>query len=416
MKEIGKKIQEAREAQKISIETLYKRTKININTIKAIEAGEADNLPEPYFRAFVRTIAKEVNLDPEELIKEYDFRQKRLRDEQEAVSTKDNQSRHQLSHLREKQRKLVLAAVLILFFVVLVGLYVRYGKQLFFEPKISEIPEAVSQSDSTESLLSDSSYFYLTAVALKNTWINVNVDTGKTKKVFLQKGQYLKWKAEKSILLTLEDPKSVHLSIGQRPLEWTVSNSVSVIKLWITREGVVKQSLSKKNPEQAEKVKSLTPPVLVGHIEEKVLLQKFPLYAKERDDYQPNSITLSRIEKLNPTLSVICFLGTWDTLSQHVVSRLLKILHVSYLPGVSLNLIGVDQKLKDKAGLSGFYHIQGIPSILFLSRGKEIGRIVGEPQGPIEAQFLQIVEKANLFLRNNEEARKDTLHKDGGDR
>ena len=414
MKEIGKKIKEAREAQKISIDTLYKRTKININTIKAIEAGQANNLPQPYFRAFVRTIAKEVNLDPDELLREYDVRQKRLQDEQGITNIEKNKSPRQLRNLREKQRKLIFSAALILFFVILVGLYVRYGKELFFEPKFSEIPDVVSQSDSTKSLLSDSNSFVLTAIGLKNTWVDMNVDTGKTEKIFLKKGQHLTRRVEKSILLTLKDPKSLRLSIGQKPLEWEVSDSTIGVKLWIMREGVVKQSFVRKNPEHAKIIESVPPPVLVGHIEEKVLLQKFPLYAKERDNYQPNPVILSKIEKLNPSLSIICFLGTWDTLSQHVVSKLLKILQIGYLPGISLSILGVDQKLKDKVGLSEFYHIQGVPSILFLSRGKEIGRIVGQPQEPIEVQFFQIAKRTTIFLRDNEQTRKDTLHKDDG--
>jgi len=389
MKEIGRKIKEAREAKKISIEALYKRTKINVDTIRAIEAGEADKLPQPYFRAFVRTIAKEVDLDPDELIKEYDLRQKRLQDEQEKeiAKIKDNRSRDRLSHLRDRQKKLAFSIALILFFLVLIGLYVRYGKELFFEPKISEIPEVVNQSDSTESFLSDSTHSNLTPVESET---------------------------KKSIPRILKHSKNVHLGGGEIPLHLTVLDSGSSTDLHITRENTGEQSAKEKNPEQ-EKVKLLLP-ALVGHIEEKILLQKFPLYAKERDNYQPNSIILSRIEKLNPSLSIICFLGTWDTLSCHVVSRLLRILQVSYLPGVSLSLIGVDRELKDKAGLSKFYHVQGIPSILFLSRGKEIGRIVGQPQEPIEVEFLQIVQKVSLFLGNNEKTKKDTIYKNDGDR
>ena len=381
MKEIGRKIKEAREAKKVTIEALYKRTKINVDTIRAIEAGEADKLPQPYFRAFVRTIAKEVGLDPDELIREYDLRQKRLQDEQkkEIAKIKDEQSLHKLSRLRNRQKKLAFSIALILSFLVLIGLYVRYGKELFFEPKISEIPEAVNQSDSTHSNLTP-----------------------------------VESKTEKSISRILKHSKNVHLGGGEIPLHSTVLDSGSSTDLHITRENTGEQSAKEKNPEQ-EQVKLLLP-ALVGHIEEKILLQKFPLYAKERDNYQPNSIILSRIEKLNPSLSIICFLGTWDPLSRHVVSRLLRILQVSYLPGVSLSLIGVDRKLKDKAGLSKFYHVQGIPSILFLSRGKEIGRIVGQPQEPIEAEFLQIVQKVSLFLGNNEKAKKDTIYKNDGDR
>jgi len=60
MIEIGNKLQEARNAKKLSLEALHERTKINVSILRDIEAGRAENLPEAYYRAFIRTIAKEV--------------------------------------------------------------------------------------------------------------------------------------------------------------------------------------------------------------------------------------------------------------------------------------------------------------------------------------------------------------------
>ena len=80
MKELGKKLREARIARKIDFETIYEHTRIPVSTIQSIEQGEIGDLPKTYYRAFVRTIAKEVGLDGDILLKEFDVRTKQQMD------------------------------------------------------------------------------------------------------------------------------------------------------------------------------------------------------------------------------------------------------------------------------------------------------------------------------------------------
>ena len=127
------------------------------------------------------------------------------------------------------------------------------------------------------------------------------------------------------------------------------------------------------------------------------------MYRQNQNDYQPNSVVLSRIESIDPHLNLICFLGTWYPLSEEVVPKLLRILEMSYMPHVILTIVGVDQTMMDQEGLAQVYNIQGLPTILFLMEELEVGRIVGQPGDRIESQFLEIVERADLFLRGGSE-------------
>jgi len=67
MTEVGKKLQQVRSEQGIELEDIADRTRINLDYLKSIEQGKFDFLPEPYVIAFVKTFAKQVGLDGEEL-------------------------------------------------------------------------------------------------------------------------------------------------------------------------------------------------------------------------------------------------------------------------------------------------------------------------------------------------------------
>ncbi len=70
--EFGKQLRRARRAKKMRARDLYKITKINEDYIKDLEEGKLTFLPEPYIRAFLRTIANELDLSVEKVLQDYD--------------------------------------------------------------------------------------------------------------------------------------------------------------------------------------------------------------------------------------------------------------------------------------------------------------------------------------------------------
>ena len=74
VKEIGAVLYEARTEQGLTLEELSERTRIRVDYLKAVEEGNPEKVPgEAYFRAFIRTYAREVGLDPEELLVRYEM-------------------------------------------------------------------------------------------------------------------------------------------------------------------------------------------------------------------------------------------------------------------------------------------------------------------------------------------------------
>lgn len=72
MREFAEALKTQREAQGLTLDDLFRRTRINPEWLSAIEAGHFDILPPIYVRLFLKTYAREVGLDAEEVIKHYE--------------------------------------------------------------------------------------------------------------------------------------------------------------------------------------------------------------------------------------------------------------------------------------------------------------------------------------------------------
>src|SRR5437870_4372621 len=70
--DFGGKLRDARERRGISLRQIANATKISIAALEALERGDISRLPGGIFtRAFVRSYATEVGLDPEQTIREF---------------------------------------------------------------------------------------------------------------------------------------------------------------------------------------------------------------------------------------------------------------------------------------------------------------------------------------------------------
>jgi cytoskeleton protein RodZ len=70
--DLGRKLREARERQGVSLREIADRTKIAVSVLEALERNDISRLPGGIFgRAFVRSFATEIGLDPEATIQEF---------------------------------------------------------------------------------------------------------------------------------------------------------------------------------------------------------------------------------------------------------------------------------------------------------------------------------------------------------
>ena len=64
MAELHKNLKSLRRERKIDLEAIEKRTKIDINYLKAIESGKFEILPSTYIRLFLKAYCVEIGADP----------------------------------------------------------------------------------------------------------------------------------------------------------------------------------------------------------------------------------------------------------------------------------------------------------------------------------------------------------------
>src|SRR5471032_2560973 len=70
--DFGNRLREARERRGISLRQIANATKISVSVLEALERNDISRLPGGIFsRAFVRSYAVEIGLDPEETIQEF---------------------------------------------------------------------------------------------------------------------------------------------------------------------------------------------------------------------------------------------------------------------------------------------------------------------------------------------------------
>ena len=89
---IGEELKKARERKEIMLEDVAHETKINLEYLKSIEAGEFNFLPQAYVRAFIRSYAQKVGLDPMTMLKPLDrIRERILEEKSNPPEDVDNQ-------------------------------------------------------------------------------------------------------------------------------------------------------------------------------------------------------------------------------------------------------------------------------------------------------------------------------------
>jgi len=112
VKELGAILLEARTERGLSLEELSERTKIRVDYLQAVEQGKPEVIPgEVYYRAFVRSYAREVGLNADELLAQYEMRRMPLETAEERASLRQ---RRAAARRRRRLRIISFAAAAIL--------------------------------------------------------------------------------------------------------------------------------------------------------------------------------------------------------------------------------------------------------------------------------------------------------------
>lgn len=101
------------------------------------------------------------------------------------------------------------------------------------------------------------------------------------------------------------------------------------------------------------------------------------------------------IRNTNAGVDFLVFFGTWCSDSRREVPHLLKIADDCGIDSSRIRLYGLDRSKKSSDGLTDKYHIDRVPTFIFLKNDREVGRITEKPAGTLEADMLAILAGAS---------------------
>lgn len=132
-----------------------------------------------------------------------------------------------------------------------------------------------------------------------------------------------------------------------------------------------------------------------GWIDRSVLMKPEHHQFKERyDTVQVEQQFVPMIKNVEDSVSTLIFLGTWCPDSRREVPRFLKVADEIGIPQERIKLYALDRTKISEDGLSKQYHIERVPTFIFLKHGEEIGRITEAPEKSVEQDMLMILAKA----------------------
>lgn len=197
MESIGLTLQKARQKRRLKLETISKKTKLSIKYLKALEAENWDAFPAPtYAQAFLRSYANSLNLDSDELVREY---KKYIEATAKAPITK------RLVPKRIRPKRLTILPIVISIMVLVVW----GGWFLFF--RASPLPVVKISEEKKAPLI-------LSATAREEVWVSIAIDEGEEVQELLQAGDSRTWEAEKSLEIRVGNAGGIELELNGEPL------------------------------------------------------------------------------------------------------------------------------------------------------------------------------------------------------
>ncbi|MGW8122739.1 thioredoxin family protein [Roseivirga echinicomitans] len=107
--------------------------------------------------------------------------------------------------------------------------------------------------------------------------------------------------------------------------------------------------------------------------------------------YRVNTELLKDAKKKNiKELKVLAFMGTWCHDSNREIPRLMRIMDDMGI-GTQLELYALDVDKTSLKGKEKDYDIQNTPTIIFYLNGKEVSRVIEEPEGTFEEELVRIL-------------------------
>jgi thiol-disulfide isomerase/thioredoxin len=132
-------------------------------------------------------------------------------------------------------------------------------------------------------------------------------------------------------------------------------------------------------------------PPLIGAVTPQELRADKPDYVHAAARYNPDPAAVKALKGVTTDTRIVVFFGTWCTYCKHWLPHFLKTLEVVGNPHITAEFFGVSEDQLEPKDALRQYGASSTPTFVVLQGGKEIGRIVENPEVSVEADLAHIL-------------------------
>lgn len=122
-------------------------------------------------------------------------------------------------------------------------------------------------------------------------------------------------------------------------------------------------------------------------------------FARQKETH-PNPEIIDVIHRGLHQTEIKIFIGAWCEDSKEMIPKIESLFTIAGFPPDELIVYMLDEQKKSKSGIEKEYNVKFVPTIIFLNEGKELGRIVEQPEGEFDQAVYEILVK--LFKTEDE--------------
>lgn len=231
-------LKKAREDRNLTLKDISKKTRISEKLLEKIEAGVYDFAPEPYVRAFVRSYAKAVGLNPDEIIKEYE---KELVSLKPAVEKRETPKiKLDLASFISENALWLVGALIITFIALFIFIGVEEEKKPVEKKSFETAVEEISKLETTKTIEQKANIeidsLDLKVTATDSVWFSVIIDSLQVKEFLMSPGSSLRLKAKNSFNFTIGNAGGIKFTLNGYELESLGERGVVIRNYTIDRE------------------------------------------------------------------------------------------------------------------------------------------------------------------------------------
>ncbi|CUU03976.1 protein of unknown function (DUF4115) [Candidatus Thermokryptus mobilis] len=244
---VGERLRDARMERNLTLRDISNKTRISEKFLENIESGVFDFAPEPYVRAFIRSYARVVGLNPDEVIKQYDAEVSALKvkkEEKPAVKKIE----FDIGTFVSENVIWIIGAVVVLFIVIIAFVGLGEGEKKVvqkksFESAVEEVSKGVKKEVKTEIKAEEKSVkdsLELKVISTDSVWISVMIDSSTVKEFLMPPNISLTLKARDNFNFILGNAGGVKFILNGRDLGSPGRKGVVLRNYIISREKLEK--------------------------------------------------------------------------------------------------------------------------------------------------------------------------------